>query len=305
MHTVKQEINEVSHFIEKVDFKLHLKRFCGDNEGPVIMLLHGSIENGKIFYSKSGKGLAPFLASKGFDVFIPDLRGKGLSMPSVSKTSTDGQYEAIVEDLPSFVDKIQTLRPGAPMHWMAHSWGGVLLLSFLARFGNPGVKSMVFFATKRDVRVQNWRRWINIDLLWNMMGRYLAWRYGYLPVTKFGIGSDNEPKNFFHEVNHLVYSKKWIDPRDQFDYNSSILKADLPPTLYLTGSKDTHSGNAYDVKRLKKEVGDREKDAFVLLSKDNGHLADYDHINILTHPKAGMDVYELALKWMKEQRIHH
>lgn len=299
------QVKEESLFIEREDFKLHMKRYCGDENGEICFLLHGSIENGRIYYSKSGKGLAPFLASKGYDVYIPDLRGKGLSLPAVSKSSPDGQYEAIVEDIPAFLHEIRKIRPNAAIHAMAHSWGGVLLLSFLARFDNPGIESMVFFASKRDVRIQNWQRWLNIDLLWNGMGRYLVWKYGYLYITRYGIGSDNEPRRFFEEVNHLVYAKKWKDPRDKFDYNSALNKKDLPPTLYLTGAKDTHSGNAKDVKRLLIEAGNRAGDKFMLLSKKNGHLADYDHVNILTHPKAHLDVYELALQWIKNKKIRH
>jgi len=65
--------------------KLHLKRFFNDKMGQPVVMLHGSIENGKIFYSSSGKGLAPFLADQGYDVFVPDFRGKGKSTPPIVK----------------------------------------------------------------------------------------------------------------------------------------------------------------------------------------------------------------------------
>ncbi|MBL7685765.1 MAG: alpha/beta hydrolase, partial [Deltaproteobacteria bacterium] len=45
---------------------LHLRRFYTQEEAVKIWMLHGSVENGKIFYSENGKGLAPYLAQQGF-----------------------------------------------------------------------------------------------------------------------------------------------------------------------------------------------------------------------------------------------
>jgi predicted alpha/beta hydrolase len=56
---------------------LHVKRFYVDANAPALLLIPGSIENGHIFYSKSGKGFAPWMAERGFDVFVADLRGRG------------------------------------------------------------------------------------------------------------------------------------------------------------------------------------------------------------------------------------
>lgn len=277
-----------------------MKRISKNEKGKACFMLHGSIENGRIFYSLSGKGLAPWLAGHGYDVFVADLRGKGKSSPAVGKDATHGQWEAINEDIPAFLDAIRAIKGGEPMHWMAHSWGGVLLLSYLARYHEVQVASLTFFACKRDVRVQNMYRWFNIDLLWNLGGRYLCWRYGFMPMTKYGIGSDNEPRNFFREVNHWVYSHDWVCPRDGFDYGANLQQIRLPPALYLAGAKDTHSGHASDVKRLMQQTGNRKQDKFMLLSKENGNLLDYDHNNILTHQLALEDHFPEVLQWMKQ-----
>jgi pimeloyl-ACP methyl ester carboxylesterase len=293
-------VHQESIYIEKEGYRLHLRRIYEHQQGPPVLLLHGSIENGKIFYSKSGKGLGPYLARQGYDVFVPDLRGKGQSTPAVDKHATHGQWEAINEDLPAFVQQIKALKGDMPMHWMAHSWGGVLLLSYLARYGNPNLASMVFFACKRDVRVISWKRFINIDIMWNLGGRYLCRKYGFMYITKLGVGADNEPRNFFKQVNQWVYSRTWIDPIDGFDYGTAVLEADLPPTLYLTGKFDTHAGHAHDVKRLMQQAGSRAADRFELLGKKEGFKHNYAHNNILTHKDAPYDHFPMVLHWMKE-----
>ena len=51
---------------------LHLKRIHSNGQGIPVFMVHGSIENWKIFYTDKGKGFAPFLAQHGFDVFVAD-----------------------------------------------------------------------------------------------------------------------------------------------------------------------------------------------------------------------------------------
>ena len=60
--------------------RMHIRRFGDPNHVPVL-LLHGSVEDGRVFYSRKGKGLAPYLAINGFEVFVPDFRGHGYSTP--------------------------------------------------------------------------------------------------------------------------------------------------------------------------------------------------------------------------------
>ncbi len=59
-----QDLQQESLFIPLSPFskdELHLKRVYKKGLlGPPVFMLHGSIENGRIFYSDSGKGLAPY-----------------------------------------------------------------------------------------------------------------------------------------------------------------------------------------------------------------------------------------------------
>ena len=48
-------------------------------QGVPVILLHGSFSNRRFWYSPKGVGLGAFLARAGFDVWIPEMRGHGLS----------------------------------------------------------------------------------------------------------------------------------------------------------------------------------------------------------------------------------
>lgn len=286
--------------------KLHLKRICADldHPGPPVFMLHGSIENGRIFYSKSGKGFGPFLAREGFDVYVCDLRGRGLSTPAINRKSNHGQAEAISEEIPAFLSEIKRLRGNVPMHFVAHSWGGVSLLAYLAR---PAVavevKSMVFFGTKRRITVRNRAYWWNIGVGWQVVARISMALRGYLAAKQVGMGADNITRRTWKETNDWIYQKDWKHWQDGFDYHAAFRKMNadatgLPPILSFAGVNDKVLGHPSDVKLLLDELRPGHQVRLELLSKQNCHLHDYGHIDMLTHPLAAEDHFLMAREWM-------
>lgn len=275
-----------------------IERFYTGTQGIPVLMVHGSVENGRIFYSSSGKGLAPFLAREGYDVFVMDMRGKGNSEPRVSRRSTYSQFETITGDIPFTLQKISELKGNVPVQLVAHSWGGVLLLSWFARFSNSfPVRSMVFFGSKRKIYIKTWKKLWMVDFFWNFIGRTVSFFKGYLPAVWLRFGSDNESRNFFLETNHWVYADSWIDRRDGFNYHEAFKALTFPPILSLTGSQDHTLGNPHDVKELLKETGSGATQ-FVEVGKMSGYQHDYGHIDLLTHPDAPDDHFQLVLEWM-------
>ncbi len=269
--------------------------------GEPVLMLHGAIENGRVFYSERGKGLAPYLAQHGLDIYVADLRGRGKSTPPIGRSSRFGQTEAITEDIPAFLEAIRQRRGDSPQHWVAHSWGGVLLFSFLARFPDYGkkLKTIVCFGTKRTIRVRHFKKRLVMDLCWDHFGRLLVKIFGYLPTTLLKVGSDNETdKSHLHVKRWVQPSSLWIDPDDGFDYGGAILTATLPPTLHFAGAADSYLGHPRDVRDFIQETHLKNFD-YVLLSKEQGHLHDYGHVNMLTHPDAAKDHFPAVLAWIK------
>ncbi|NIQ57196.1 MAG: alpha/beta fold hydrolase, partial [Gammaproteobacteria bacterium] len=177
---------------------LHLERIRppGPPErlGRPVFMLHGSLSNGRVFYSRSGKGLGPFLARRGYDVYIGDLRGRGESRPRIAPGASHGQNESIRQEIPAMIREIRRLRGEIPQHWVAHSWGGVLSYSVLARFPEyrSSVRSMVLLATRRSIRQNNWGVFWKFHFFWHRVGPWLAKRKGYLPARELRFGADNE-----------------------------------------------------------------------------------------------------------------
>ena len=307
-------LNYESFFIElknESKDKLHLKRIYKKEleeeqlkKLPSILLIHGSVENGRIFYSTNEKGFGSYLAQNDFDVFVADLRGKGESTPKISSKSLFGQTEYILEDLPAFANKVREIKGAFPTYWVAHSWGGVMIPPFMIRFPQvaEAAKKMVFFGSKRRIRTKGVEKVVKIDMVWNFLGKVLGKTMGYFPNTKFKFGTDNESREFIRESNRWIYEDAWLC-RDDFDYQEAFqrLKKDkkyFPSTLHIAAINDTILGNPNDIKLLKQEI-DNEKDEFWLLSKANQNFHDYDHNNMLTHKDAINDHFPKILKWLR------
>lgn len=293
-------MQQASIFIADGEHQLHMRHIWKHQGGVPIFMLHGSIENGFIFYSEKGKGLACFLAEHGFDVYVADLRGRGRSRPAIDATSSFGQYEAITRDIPLFLEKIQSLN-AQKIHLIGHSWGGVLLASFLARYPKwlDKVLSKTCFGTKRVVQAKTFEAYFKLGLVWRYLAPLLVKHYGYLDAKKLRLGSDNETKQSLSESLAWVNPGQWHDQYDGFDYYNAAQNIIWPPTWHFTGIKDHALGHQQDVQMFIDECGNKTA-KFSVLSKQSGNLVDYDHINILTHPKTVEDHFPQLASWLKQ-----
>jgi predicted alpha/beta hydrolase len=278
---------------------LHMQRFYTNENGKPVFLLHGSIENGRIFYSKSLKGLAPYLAQQGYDVFVGDMQGRGKSKPAVSRSSAYGQIDVIKTDIPAFLNKIKEIKGDVPVHAMAHSWGGVLLLAYLSRYQSD-IVSLVTFGAKRQITARN-KEYVKLVYDWYILGKILIAIYGYLPAKKFKIGSDDEPRNHYHQINKWLLARKgeWIDNEDGFNYGKALAEKQIAPSLFIAARNDAVLGHPKDVKNLQNDVKASETE-YWLLSKANGNLHDYDHINMLTHKDCVKDHFPKIVEWIRK-----
>lgn len=297
------KMQQESIFIADGEHQLHLRHIWQQEAGVPIFLLHGSIENGYIFYTEKGKGLACYLAQQGFDVYVADLRGRGKSSPAINAESAFGQYEAITRDIPLFLEKIQTLNQ-QKIHLIAHSWGGVLLASFLVRYPQwlNKVASKTCFGTKRVVTAKTFEAFFKLAVVWRLIAPVIAKKQGYLDAKKLRLGSDNETQQSLSESLAWVKPGPWQDQYDGFDYFQAAKNITWPPTWHFTGISDHALGHKQDVQLFIDECGNH-KAVFSVLSKQAGNLVDYDHINILTHPNSVKDHFPILANWLKSLSI--
>ncbi|WP_404344119.1 alpha/beta fold hydrolase [Pseudoalteromonas mariniglutinosa] len=294
--TIKQE----SIFIKLTGAQtLHLRRiYKADTNGPAVFFMHGAVENGKIFYTHSNKGLAPFLAEHGYVCYVADLRGRGDSKPVISKYANYGQTEAILEDIPAFLAKITELEGQAAKYWVAHSWGGVLMNSVFARFPHyiESVSACAYFGSKRSLYNHHPSKYLQGNVIWYGLAPIMAKKYGFLPAKKLKWGSDDETRKSHYQSMQWAKRKPWIDSDDGFDYGKALQDKQLPPTLHIAGVKDKALCQPIDIAKFIAESGVGTQ-TMKVYGRKYGHHLDYDHINMLTHPSARHDQFTDLLDW--------
>ncbi|WP_198780751.1 alpha/beta fold hydrolase [Shewanella putrefaciens] len=303
-------ISQSSLYLPYRDGHLHLRQLLPANpdfsKTPILML-HGAMSNGRVFYSQSGRGLGCFLARAGFIVYVLDTAGRGLSLPKITRDFTLGQGEVIREQLPLVQQFIldlhqqtcQVTNTVAPsqVHWCAHSWGGVLMASSLARYPQlqQSVRSLLTFGSKRTIRVKSFKKWLMVDLFWNRLAPGLAIGQGYLAADKLRLGMDNESRASLNQSIDWVRGE-WRDHDDGFDYAKAAKTAQWPAAWFFAGQNDTVLGHPEDVADMVHECG-FEQVKLTLLSKANGFKHDYGHGDMLTHLDAAADHFLQILDW--------
>jgi len=280
---------------------LHIRQLMPKNadmsKAPVLML-HGAMSNGRVFYSNSGKGLGCYLADSGVVVYVLDTHGRGRSTPKIARGFSAGQGEVIREQLPLVHQYILSLHPKTDkVHWCAHSWGGVLMASAIARFGTlqQSVASLVTFGSKRRIEVKSFNKWLKVDLIWNRLAPRIAQLTGYLPADKLRIGMDNESQASLLQSIDWVRGH-WIDHDDGFDYAAAAKQAQWPASWFIAGQGDSVLGHPSDVQLMLKECQIPQVD-YTLLSRQQGFKHDYDHAGMLTHKDAVSDHFPSVRDW--------
>ena len=292
-------MQQESLFIDEKQHQLHVRRVYTDASGPAVLMLHGTIENGRIFYTKNGKGLACHLANQGFDVYVADFRGKGESKPALNELPAHGQHEMIVHDVPAFI-RFVAEQTNKSMHVVCHSWGGVIFHSTLARFPELAshIEKVICFGTKRTIHLKSLQKFWKVDVFWNRLAPLIAKKRGYINAVRLKFGADNETYDFLKQCVEWVKPNAWVDPEDNYDYAMAAATTDWPPVWHITGIKDDLLGHIDDVRAFAKETNANAKVS--LLSIARGNQLDYDHINILTAPQANHDHFPKLVSWLNE-----
>ena len=290
----------------------HVRHYPG--EGPPVLLVHGMSANHYNWDYRSEVSLAAWLADRGWDVWVPDLRGDpGTEPPSAVAWRNFSFDDHARYDLPAVLDAVQAATGEAQVSWVGHSMGGMLLYAALSAYPERIRAGVAIASPARFEELQALKRlWRRAGRLGGSRGRIhgRAMMFALSPLGRWapGMGRISNPRNMDPGVTRGLSRHAIVDLRRQTqqevvtwlragtlstaDGASSWVAAppNPVPMLVLAGAGDWLVP-ASDVVWVCTVLPDCEA-RVVEASSDIG--APYGHIDLVLGRNAAVDVYPLV-----------
>ena len=267
-----------------------------NRRGVPVILLHGSFSNRRFWYSPKNLGLGPFLARAGFDVWIAEMRGHGLS-PRNQQYSSNNVAAYARYDLPAIGAFVAEQSAQVP-HWIGHSLGGVTLAAALGGkyLDENNAASVAVFGSQVS-RVH-----------WPLKVPPLAWSLGlllkcfsYLSGSRLKRGPEDEPVGVALEIlRWMRLFGRFGD--DQHDWWAGLAEAQVP--LLVVAADGDEQDPAWACRKLYEHCGTPSR-FFLSLGKAQGFSSDFGHIEMLISKVAQSEVWPVIQHWLQEHRLPH
>jgi pimeloyl-ACP methyl ester carboxylesterase len=281
-----------------------------------VLMLHGLGANHRIFLTK-GVSLAEHLAARGFDCYVPDLRGAGDS-ERVRDWTLDDYLD---RDLPALLECALENSGRTTLACVGHSMGGILIwMHCMEQLGAP-IERLVAVGSALDYRLGR-NVYQDLRRLRRLAGPLKSFPFGLIarvlsPLAGVGPVLPAEGMNF-HRSNversvcrELMAHGFGSIPLALFDSLNTTFEADgfsritrdqgrvvylqrvaelRLPTLMVAGSADVQCPPATAQATFERLSGASDKRA-LFVGKRYGQADDYGHLDLLVGKRAAHEVW--------------
>ena len=262
--------------------------------GVPVILLHGSFSNRRFWYSPKAIGLGAHLARAGFDVWIAEMRGHGLS-PRNQQYKGNRVSDYARYDLPAIGAFVRE-QTSQPPHWIGHSLGGTTLTAALGGqyLDEQHVASVALFGSQ--VSRVYWPLKVP-PVEWG--GRLLLKRFAHISGSRLKRGPEDEP------IGLVLESLRWHGLFGRFGDKQSDWWAGLAevkvPVLAVSAEGD-HQDPAWACHKLLKQFGSATRE-YLCLGRKSGFSDNFGHVEMLVSKPAQREVWPLVEHWLQQQRL--
>lgn len=259
-------------------------------------------------------GLAPWLAAQGFDTWVVDPRGTGLSTLERKKWSSVTFDDFVELDMPAVLDHIAASTGIASLMWVGHSMGGLVLYAMLASGRAGRVRAGVTLGSPLGFP----QGWDAMPLLRHVKAlgplvsglhvaeisrllTPLAMRFDDPHLRRFMV-LDNIDGAYARRVMYraiqsiprglMLQFRDWID-RDAFcsadaslDYRARLSGCGVP--MLVVGAPEDGLARLDAVRRAVDLLPHAQ---LVVAGRASGFVTDYGHIDLLFGKRAHVEVY--------------
>jgi len=295
-----------------------------DREAPAALLCSGYGCNRHFIDFDEQYSLARFLAGRGFDTWVVELRGRGRSRPMDGcPRPRDWTFDDLARtDVPSAIAFVQREVAHRRLCWIGHSLGGMVLYAYLGLGGGEPrpaaavtLGSPVMFPRARSPL---WERLGSLALALpiprSVPQRPVLGALWHVAHWFGGLGIGMNPENVDPAVVRIALRRAMCNvSRDKLrqlarwsttgefasvdgtiDYRANLRRVETP-TLVIGGALDrlappAVAEKAYDL------LGTREK-RVVILKESHGFSADYGHLDMIFGRRSRQEVFPLVAEW--------
>lgn len=258
--------------------------------GLPVVLVPGSFSNRRFWCSPRGIGLGAELARQGFDVWIAEMRGHGLS-PRNRQYARNTVRDYVCFDLPAIADFVCEQSQQIP-HWVGHSLGGISLAGALGGryLTSQQVASLALFGSQIS-RVY-WPLKVP-PVEWT--GHLLLKRFAHLSGRRFKRGPEDEPMALVREVLrwHGLFGRFGDS---QHDWWAGL--ADVRVPVFAAAGGGDPQDPAWACRKLQDQFGSVLKE-YHLLAQSEGYQHNYGHVDMLVSRPAQREVWPLLRAWLE------
>ncbi|OED42279.1 hypothetical protein AB833_06390 [Chromatiales bacterium (ex Bugula neritina AB1)] len=248
------------------------------------MLAHGTFSN-----HRSCRGLARHLSRCGFNCWLLDFQGHGIS----ETPRIEPDFESMcLADTAAAIDYVAADSTDGKTWWIGHSGGGLAILMYLARDPHRqsrlhGLITLASQATEAAAPLSN-RVAIRMASLVTSVLRVA-------PGRLLKLGPENEFAAVMQQWYRWSLSGRW-EGSDGFNYLEA-LKGVTVPSFSLAAAADNFIAPPAGCEKIHRCLGAVDK-TYRLCGLHAGDREDYSHARIVSSRNASVDIWPRIAEWL-------
>ena len=247
-----------------------------DARRGVVVCLHAMMTDGRYFGARRDDGFAMLLAEAGFEVYVPDFRGHGRSVPPHAGHD-DWSFDDLAElDLPAIVGAVADAAHCTPgdISVLGHSLGGLATCAALGTGRIPPVRNVVLAATGVWLGETPARR--------ALMAAYrgVTALFGKAPVRAVRAGTADEAATYIEQLTGWSKHGRWTSLRG-IDYLVALETIEVPCHAFV-GAGDWMCQPS-DAEAIARRI--RSCSPLRVVGRERGDPLDPDHFQLFTRPE--------------------
>jgi predicted alpha/beta hydrolase len=276
-----------------VDLALYRARTEAPRAGaPPLLMVHGTFSNRTFFLGAGDRGLARYLAARGQDAWVAELRGHGRS-GALGKASAWHFEDWIRLDAPALVAGVLGETGADRLVWLGHSAGGVIGVAF-AGLGDPlsgALAGLVLAGAPAPTRPG----FLHVPLA--AIGYGITHLFGRFPARALRIGPEDEHPGIMGQWMAWNVRGRWVG-EDGTDFLAQAERIEVP-ALAIAAPGDLIAPPSACAALL--DALGKGDHTLLTVGRRHGFTENFTHERLLVSTPARNEVWPLIADWIERR----